>query len=113
MRHRSQDEVLADGQAAEDAPTFRAVADPEGHDPVGGGAADFGALEGDRTLRRAEQPGDRSERRRLARAVRADKRDELALADAQRHAPERADVAVADLDVAKLKHCAPGPGTRR
>ena len=40
----------------------------------------------------AHQPGDRAQRRRLARAVRAEERDDLALLDRERDAVQRADL---------------------
>ena len=53
--------------------------------------------------RRPEQARDRAQRRRLAGAVGADQRDELARGDRQRHALQRADVAVPDVDVARAQ----------
>ena len=63
--------------------------------------------------RRPQEAGDRPEGRGLAGAVRADQRDELALADRQGDALEGPDVAVADVDVVELKHGAPARGRRR
>src|SRR6185295_9986880 len=54
--------------------------------------------------RRLHQPGDRAQRGGLAGAVGADQRDDLALLDGERHAAQRVDAAVADLEVADLQH---------
>ena len=56
---------------------------------------DVDAVEQDPPGRRAEQPGDRAEQRRLAGAVGSDEGDELARADVERDAVERDDGAVA------------------
>ena len=60
----------------------------------------------DRAVGRPQEPGDRAQGRRLARAVRADQRDQLALRDRQRHALEGADVAVADVACRRAQACA-------
>ena len=49
---------------------------------------------------RLEQAGDRAQRRRLAGAVRADERDDLALVHVEVDAVQRRDVAVRDFEVA-------------
>ena len=61
------------------------------------------ALEADRALARVEQAADRLERRRLARAVGADERDDLAPADLDRDALEGVDVAVVGVDVVEAR----------
>ena len=55
------------------------------------------ALEAHVAPARAQQAGDRLQRRRLARAVGAEEGDDLALADRERDALEGADLAVADV----------------
>ena len=52
---------------------------------------------------RRREAGDRAQRRGLARAVRADQRDDLALLDLERDALERGDVAVVGVDVVELE----------
>ena len=51
-----------------------------------------------------DEAGDRVQRRRLARAVGADHRDDLAVADVEVDAEDGFDRAVRDLDVAQLEH---------
>ena len=53
--------------------------------------------------RRAQQPGDRAQRRGLAGAVRAEQRDDLALLHGEADALERLDRAVLDGDVVELE----------
>src|SRR5438067_3201218 len=65
-------EVFPHGQVREDAAALGAVGDAGPEDRGGGGAVDRRAVEDDAPARRPEQPGDRAQRRRLARAVRAD-----------------------------------------
>ena len=60
-------------------------------------------VEADRALARRRQPRDRAQRRRLAGAVRADQRDDLALLDLERDALERLDVPVEGVDVLELE----------
>ena len=50
---------------------------------------------------RLQQAADRREQRALARAVRADERDDLAREDLQRHVPQHLDLAVGDVQVAR------------
>ena len=54
-------------------------------------------------VRGGVEAGDRAQRRRLAGAVGADQRDDLALLDRQRDALERLDVAVVGVDVLDLE----------
>ena len=69
----------------------------------GGVSRDLLALEADRALARRGQPGDRAQRGRLAGAVGADQRHDLALLHRQRDALERLDVAVVGVDVLDLE----------
>ena len=68
------------------------------------------SLEADRPLARPVEPVDRAQRRRLARPVRADQRDDLPIAHLQRHALERVDRAVVRVHVRELEDGAVGPG---
>src|SRR5205085_5400781 len=67
------------------------------------------AVERDRPRPRAMQADDRHERRRLAGAVRAEERDDLPLADSQRHVPHGHDRPVARGQPADLQERS-GPG---
>src|SRR6266542_1395781 len=62
---------------------------------------------GDLSVLRRKQTRDRLQRRRLARAVRAEQRDDLAVADGEREAAQDEDHLLVDhLHVAELEHCA-------
>ena len=61
------------------------------------------AAEGDRPAAGAFDARDRAQRRGLARAVRADDADELALPDFEIDLPHRFDAAVGDLQVLDLE----------
>src|SRR5581483_9561720 len=91
------------GHAREELAALRRLRDPELHDLVRRVMGDVAAAEGDRALARMVQPVDRAQRRRLARAVRADERDDLAVAHLDRDALQRLDRAVVRLDVAHLE----------
>src|SRR4051812_2329660 len=71
------------------------------------GPGDVAALEGDGAGAGRHETRDRPQGRRLARAVRADERHELAGLDPDRDALEGGDVAVAADEVADLKHGSP------
>src|SRR5206468_831183 len=55
--------------------------------------------------RAPHNPRDRAERRGLARAVRAEHRDDRALLDRERDAVQHVDGSVAGLDVLELEQC--------
>ena len=69
---------------------------------------DVAPLEADAALAGAVEPVDRAKRRRLARAVGADQRHDLACADPERDALERVDRAVVEVDVVQLEDVAGG-----
>ena len=81
---------------------FGHVRDAAPRHRLGRAAEDLAAVE-DHVPGRLHGAGDRAQRRRLAGAVRAEDRDEVAVVDAQRDAVQRADLAVARVDVAQLK----------
>jgi hypothetical protein len=74
-------QVLADGHPREDAAAFGSLADALADDVMGGHAVDPLAIEGDFALARTQESTDRLERGRLARPVRPDQGDDLALVD--------------------------------
>src|SRR5262249_16935804 len=102
-------EVIHHAQAVEDAPALRHVGDAEPDDGMRRDSDERGALEDDVAPARGEHPGDGAERGRLARAVIAEQRDDLALSHAKGHALERPDLAVGDVEVADLKPRRPPP----
>ena len=90
---------------AEEPPALGRLGDAELHDRRAAGALrDLLALEARSLPRRGRLIAlDRAQRRRLAGAVGADQRDDLALVDGQRDALERLDRAVVGLDVVQLE----------
>ena len=97
-------EVFEDRQRGENLPPLRHMRDAE-MGALGGGTASR-SRPSNRILPPAgvDRAGDRLEQRRLAGAVRADDRDELSLADGQRHAAQRRQPAIADREAVDLKH---------
>jgi hypothetical protein len=71
-------EVLRHGQAGEDAAVLRDVAEPEAGDLVGLEGGEIVLVEAHRAGGGSNQPHDRLERGRLACAVAAEERDDLA-----------------------------------
>jgi len=73
---------------------------------LGGGTGDIGAVEHDRSGRRCEQPGYRSEHGRLACAIRADQPDDFTLGNGQRRVAKRGYRAVFGCQPRDLEHLA-------
>src|SRR5919197_294575 len=96
-------EVLEHAQAREQPPAFRRLGDAPLDDVVGGGMRDVAALEANPSAPRAVEPVDRAERRRLAGAVRADQRHDLARLDLDRDALQRLDRAVVGVHILDLE----------
>ena len=111
---RADPEVLADGQAPEDAAALGDERDAAAQDLVRREPDDrLRPRTGCRPTTGDERAGDRHQRRRLAGAVVADEAHELALLDLEREALDRRDAPVADRDVLELKHRgAPAPASR-
>jgi len=93
-REGAQFQVLAHGHAREHAPALRRVTDAQAHDRMRSAAAQILAVKEDASRGRADEAADRAQRRRLARAVGTDERDDLAFVDVQRDAGERGDASV-------------------
>src|SRR5262245_11871665 len=102
----AQTEVLVHRQLTEDAAALRDVCDSGARDALGGGARHALAREPD-VARGRHETGDRPQRRRLAGAVPAEDRDDLALPHAQRNAVQRLDGPVARVDVCELEQRGP------
>ena len=92
-----------DRHPGEDPAALGALADAELDDLVRTEAVDPLAAQPDLALARLEQPGDRPQCRGLARAVRADEGDDLALLDVDRDAAQGVDRAVVGVDVVELE----------
>ena len=91
-------QVLGDGQRRERRPAAGHEHDAPGRDLVGGGVGDVAAVEDDRALVGRDQAGDRLEQRRLAGAVGAEQRHDLALVDLEVDVEQHLHVAVADVE---------------
>ena len=72
-------------------------------DPMRGQLLERFALEQDIAIGRCEDAGNGPESRALAGAVRADQGHDLVLAEAQRDAAQRMDLAVVDMQVADVE----------
>src|SRR5438105_1300001 len=68
-----------------------------------GQAGDRFARERDLAAARLHEARDCAQRRRLARAVRADKRHDLALVDRERYALERVDAAIVHVELVDVE----------
>ena len=99
-RLRPDVEVLGDGEGGKHVVELGDEAEPAPRESVGARARHVVASEGDGAARRADDPGDRLEERRLPRAVRPDHGDDLVGAAVQRDAPKHGDVVVARVEVA-------------
>ena len=87
-------ERLQHGQLGEDLDELEAPGEPEPRQPYGAGTPDVVPLEAHRAGAWLYEAREHVDQGRLAGAVRADDRDELAGLDAERHAVEGAEVAV-------------------
>ena len=87
------EEVLLDGEPAEEFDVLEGASEPGGDALVREHALDRGSAENDAPRLRLHEPGDRIEQRRLAGAVRAEQSDDLAGLDRDRHVVERGDPA--------------------
>ena len=105
LHHRRQHQVLLDVQAREDAALLRAVGEAQPGDLVGRLADRLAALEGDRAGALLDDAHDRLQRRRLAGAVAAQQRHQLAAADLEAHAVQDVRFAVPGLQAVDLEQC--------
>ena len=111
-RDSRHDQVLADGEVAEDAPVLGHERHPCTHEARRIVAGDVGVVEMDPAAGRLEQAGDRVEQRRLARPVGTDDRHQLAGADVQRDIAHGHDRAVAGRQVLDAQQGGYGPGMK-
>ena len=100
---RAHLEVLEHGHPREQLPPLGRLGDAAGDDVVRGVVGDVLAAEPDLAAARVVEPVDRAQGRRLARAVGAEQRDDLAVAHLERHALERVNRAVVGVDVFELE----------
>src|SRR5581483_6290607 len=92
-------EILQDRHPREDPAPLRRLADAQLDDLVRRHPVQPAPFQRDRPDPRAQEAGDRLQQRRLASAVRADQRHDLARVDPDRDAPQRVDVAVVRVDL--------------
>ena len=83
---------------------FGAEANPLAQDGIGLPRRQRRALPGDRASAHGDDAGDGQQRRAFARAVRAEQRDDLALADLEREALQHFDRAITGVDLVELQH---------
>ena len=79
----AESEMLGDGEPEEQTATFRHVGDPETGARARRAAGEIVAAEQDAPVQRADDPGDRPQRRRLTGPVGTEQGNDLALADRQ------------------------------
>ena len=99
--------VSAHRELGEDLDELEAPGEAEPREPDRADAPDVAALEAHGAAARPQEPGQDVDQRRLAGAVRADDRDELAGLDAEGHAVERAEVAVVVPDLPRPRGSPP------
>ena len=105
-RERAQFEILPNGETRKNPAPFRHMTDARVHNSLRRPARD--ALTAEVYLPfGAQQSADDAQRRRLARAVGADQRDDLTLAHGQRKLVERAHAAVVGVNVLQFENRCP------
>ncbi len=97
-------EVLGDGQPEEQAAVLGNVRDAELRARARLHASQVLPLEADRAVHGAHQAGDGAERRRLAGAVRAEQRDDLARRNVDMNVAEHRSAVVAGRQAVELEH---------
>src|SRR6185436_17670441 len=102
---RPEVEVVRDGEVREDAASFGDVRNAARGDDVRLHAGDVLPVERHAAPARLQQAGDRAQRRGLARAVRADERDDLALLHLEVDAVQRRNGSVADFEIMDRQKC--------
>src|SRR5439155_7748735 len=101
---RAHLEVLGHAHAWEQTAAFGRLRDASLDDLMCGGRRDVAPEEADRALPRPVEPVDRAERGRLAGAVRAEQRHDLAFMHLERDPLQRVDRAVVGMDVVDLEN---------
>ncbi len=100
-------EIVAHREIGEDAAAFRHLDQAGFDDPLGRFASDVAALETDRAAERPVDAADIVVERRLAGAVAAQQRHDLARTDREVDAAQDLDRAVTSAQTADLKHASP------
>ena len=109
-------QIFFDGHGAEQLAPLRHLGEARAHDGRRGQAADGAAVIADCAARRRHQAHHGVEQGRLAGAVGADQRDDLAGRDGQRYLAQHRRAAIAARHALELKqraHAPPGPDRRR
>jgi len=99
----AQKQVVSHRHAVKNPAPFGGVANSKRHDPVGRQPGNLLASKADVTLGRVGQTGDGAKRGRLARAVAADQRHDLALVDRHADLVQRLHPAVIGVDPLKFE----------
>ena len=99
----AHEQVVEDAEAAEEADVLERARDAERRYVVRARVRDRAAGDRDRARGRTIDAGHAVEERRLARAVRTDERDRLALGDLEAHVGESLDAAEAERQAAHLE----------
>jgi len=102
-------QVLVDAQLGEDAPALGHQRDAVAGAPVGGDLRDLAPRQPHAPRAHGDQPGQRHQRRRLARAVGADQGEELARGHGEGEVLHRQDVAIGAAQPLDLEHQAASP----
>src|SRR5438552_26108 len=98
-------DVLEDGETAERARDLKGAADAAIDDAVRGRACDLVTIELDRARGGHQRAGEHVEDRALARTVRADQAENLALIDLERHAVDRGEATKTLHQAIDDQHC--------
>ena len=102
-------QILGHAHLRENMPAFRHVRQLQGDNFAGRGVKQVVTVKNDASGGRLLKPRDGAERRRLARAVRTDQRDNLAVSNLQGNAAQRLHRAVIYTQILHLKHALPPP----
>ena len=103
-RIRAQHKVVLDRKFGKHAATFGHLRKPVRNDFMRVSFGEFVTRKHYRAACRGDKPVDRVHDRGFARAVRADKRNDFALENVERHALDRVDKSVIDVKVAHGQH---------
>jgi hypothetical protein len=105
-------EILLHAHIHEQPPAFRDDRNTAAAARARTGRGDIFAIEAQHAAANGQEPRERVGERGLAGTVGPDHGDQLAVADGERHVPQRRRIAVSDLDGIGLKHALPSRDRR-